>query len=89
MKFDRLGCQAALAGEDAAKDAHEAWLHGWMMAMEGEDKLENLKIGYGEVEHDIAYFSDRNKGFKAGSESKPNDDKKSIAWQHGWADAQS
>lgn len=33
-------------------------------------------------------IADRNSGFKAGASGKPNNDKKSEAWQRGWADAQ-
>lgn len=47
--YERLGCEAAERGEAQLKDAHEAWLHGWTMAMEGEGKLEHLKKGIGDL----------------------------------------
>jgi hypothetical protein len=44
--FEHLGCEAAKRGEAQLKDAHEAWIHGWTMAMEGAGKLEDLKVGH-------------------------------------------
>jgi hypothetical protein len=46
--YERLGCEAAERGEAKLKDAHEAWLHGWTMAMEHAGKLEHLKEGVGD-----------------------------------------
>jgi hypothetical protein len=41
--FEHLGCRAAREGKKALKDAHEAWLHGWLMEMEDQGKLDHLK----------------------------------------------
>ena len=46
--YERLGCEAAERGEAQLKEAHEAWLHGWTMAMEHAGKLEHLKKGIGD-----------------------------------------
>jgi hypothetical protein len=42
--FEHLGCRAAREGKKALKDAHGAWLHGWIMEMENTGKLEQLKV---------------------------------------------
>ena len=46
--YEQLGHDAALRGEDQLKDAHEAWIHGWTLEMEGQGKLEHLKKGRGD-----------------------------------------
>jgi hypothetical protein len=45
--FEQLGCRAAREGKKALKDAHEAWMHGWLMEMENAGKVEHLKNGSG------------------------------------------
>lgn len=44
--YERLGHEAAIRGEKQLKEAHQAWIHGWTMEMEGQDKLEHLKKGH-------------------------------------------
>jgi hypothetical protein len=46
--YEQLGHEAAARGEAELKDAHEAWIHGWTMGMEGQGKLEHLKKGVGD-----------------------------------------
>jgi hypothetical protein len=46
--YERLGCEAAERGEAQLREAHEAWLHGWTMAMEHTGQLEHLKKGIGD-----------------------------------------
>jgi hypothetical protein len=46
--YERLGCEAAERGEAKLREAHEAWLHGWTMAMEHAGRLEHLKKGIGD-----------------------------------------
>jgi hypothetical protein len=39
-------------------------------------------------QHAYEEVADYDDGFKAGFKGRPNDDNKSQAWQHGWAEAQ-
>jgi hypothetical protein len=41
--IEQLGCKAARAGKKALEDAHEAWMHGWLMEIENTGKIEHLK----------------------------------------------
>jgi hypothetical protein len=56
------------------QDAHEAWLHGWLMEMEGQGKLDHFKTE--DIDAEPFLFrkqtqqgvADCHAGFKAGSE---------------------
>jgi hypothetical protein len=83
--FEHLGCRAACEGKEALKDAHGAWLHGWIMEMENIGKLEHLKVE--DIDTEPFLFRKRTKqdeGFKAGSESKGSCEGKSFASERGW-----
>jgi hypothetical protein len=92
--FEHLGCRAAREGKKALKDAHDAWLHGWLMEMEDQGKLEHLKVEDIDTEPFLyrkrtkQEMTDYDQGFKAGTEGKGSHEGKSFAWYRGWAEAQ-